>query len=187
MEGPPVPQDASGTTEATPAAPKPRRRAPGGPGNRKLLPKQGDLDKESRARAWALFLVDVAGSDAQPPMPVAPAARRYGLEPRMIVERLARGCAPDLEAARSEGLARCLRGAMSDSPAARQWAWLAERLAPKELHLPTKITGVSAEDGGAPIASVQVTLSRAEALQLARGDVPRLALPGPARTLPRGK
>lgn len=144
------------------------------------------MDAVSRARALSEVCAEVSGAYG-PPIPLAIACAVHGLSVYTVRAMLERGDAPDLEAARARGIAIATRAACGDGPDARQWAWLAERLAPKELHLPTRITGVPTEDGGAPIASVQVTLSRDEAMQLARGQVPTLPQQVQARALPKSR
>ncbi len=137
------------------------------------------LAVDSRARAMALLVGDLEGSDEQPPLPLTTACKLRGIPVRTVEDRIARGAAPELERARARGLARCLRGAMAGGDNGRQWAWLAERLAPKELHLPTRVPGVAAEDGGAPIGTeLRVTLDLARSAARDDYDGP-LALPKP--------
>lgn len=65
--------------------------------------------------------------------------------------------ARDIAQARARG-EYALQSRMVESNDWKREAWLLERWNPKRYHLPTKVTGVSAEDGGAPIQSAAVTV-----------------------------
>jgi hypothetical protein len=65
--------------------------------------------------------------------------------------------AAELAAARAEGVKARL-AALELSDDWKREAWLLERHTPKVFHLPTKVTGVKAEDGGAPITPATPTL-----------------------------
>ena len=189
VDAPTMPQEGSGGSNGSeagvglpdapraltvPRKPKRDRRAQRTPAPEVLIPR---TDVASRGWAWELVLQDVAGGPGEPPLPLAVACRRRGLPLRTVEDALARGDAADMEAARAEGLSRCLKGALhGTAETARQWAWLAERLAPKELHLPTKVhTG---QDPDAAPMQVQPVLPaspqaiRAELL-LVQGEIAR--------------
>lgn len=105
----------------------------------------------SRAHAVSEVCAEVSG-ERGPPVPLSLACAAHGIPLSWVLAGMERGELPHLDIARAKGRIHAARMACGDGPDARQWAWLAERLAPKELHLPTKITGVSQEDGGAPLA-----------------------------------
>lgn len=135
----------------------------------------------SRAQTLAEIAAMVEGSEEAAPVPLAIAARAAGVRPETVVSWLERGEAPGLEQARARGHVRAIRRACGEGPDARQWAWLAERLAPRELHLPTRVTGVAPEDGGAPIATATLAVTIVEARALARDDDGPVALPAETR------
>jgi hypothetical protein len=143
------------------------------------VPGEPDALSGSRARgighpAWPDVLREVAEG-----RPLAPACAKYGLSPEAARKGAERDpeASEALERARAEGELAIL-GRMDTSEDWKREAWKLERLYPKRYHLPTKVTGVAAEDGGAPIASeVRVTLELARAG--ARDDYEGpLALPG---------
>lgn len=139
------------------------------------------LDPASRARALAAVCREVSGDVDGVPVPLAMACEAHGLSVDSVRDMQARGDAPGLDAARARGRMLATRRACGDGPDARQWAWLAERLAPRELHLPTRVTGVAPEDGGAPIATATLAVTIVEARALARDDEGPVALPAETR------
>lgn len=155
--------------------PKRDRKAQRSPALSLLLPRESVA---SRARALAEIAKDCAGrDDGTPPLPLAVACRLRGLPLRTVEDAIAAGRVPALEAARAAGVARALRQSMTDPANGRNWWQLAERLAPKELHLPTKVhTG---QDPDAAPSESRVTIEVTDVRQLARGVV--------ATVLPAGK
>ena len=125
--------------------------------NRKEIEALSNKSTTARARALKEVCAEVSG-DRGPPVPLSLACEAHGVPHAWALEALARGDLPELDAARARGRIMVARAACGDGPEARQFAWLAERLDPKRFHLPTKITGVSAEDGGAPIQAATVAV-----------------------------
>lgn len=142
------------------------------------------LGPVSRARAIAAICREVSGEadeEGGVPVPLAMACGAHGLSYDSVRADLERGALPELARAREHGRMVATRRACGDGPDARQWAWLAERLAPRELHLPTRVTGVAPEDGGAPIATATLAVTIVEARALARDDEGPAALPAETR------
>lgn len=127
------------------------------------------MDVVTRAAALARVCEEIRGSAAEPPVPLAIACRMHGVSELTVRDMLQRGEAPEVEQARAAGHALAVRKACGDGPDARQWAWLAERLAPKELHLPNRV--LSGQDPDAAPVEHRVTVDIADARQLARGVV----------------
>lgn len=179
---PMAPPSAGGAPEAKPAPKDSRdkRAQRNAQGLRRAMEREARMGSDSRARALEAIAREVSGDVDGVPVPLAMACGAHGLHYDSVRAQLERGEAPDLAVARERGRMLATRKACGDGPDARQWAWLAERLAPRELHLPTRVTGVAAEDGGAPIATATLAVTLVEARALARDDYagPIHALPG---------
>ena len=122
----------------------------------------------------------VAGEDDdETPVPLATACACVGLSVETVRAMLERGEAPELARARARGQALAMRRACGEGSDARQWAWLAERLAPRELHLPTRVQhGADPESPPLPAAVLAVTIVQAQTL--ARDDWSPAELPADA-------
>ena len=118
--------------------------------------------------------------DLRRAVPLAVACRCAGLS----VDAVQQGMAHQPEAREAVDVARAHgeRYLLTDTTLdARDRQWRLERLYPKTYHLPTKVTGVAPEDGGAPIGTeVRVTLELARVA--ARDDHE-----GPMPVLPSGR
>ena len=122
-------------------------------------PNKQAVPSHARADVLPAIAAALAGSERplRAPLPLSVACDLHGYPVRTMEDQIRAGKHPTIDRARAEGVALCVRMAMTaEDP--KPWQWLAERLRPKDLHLPTKITGVSAEDGGAPIQAATVAV-----------------------------
>jgi len=156
-----VPVPAQAPTPTEPQAPQAPQAPPGGAlAPPRTRPRLRSLD----APTWPQVLADLRLA-----VPFDVAVRCAGLDPDSASKalRIDVGAAQEVETARAEGERRLLLDTTLD-PRDRQWRL--ERLYPRRYHLPMRVTGVAAEDGGAPVES-RVELSLVDARALARGVV----------------
>ncbi len=119
------------------------------------------------------ILHDLEGSEKPPvmPLPLRIACDLHRIPYHVVSDACLRGDLPEVEEARARGLALCLRMAGKGTTDPKPWLWLAERLRPKELHIPRVHTHQGSEDPSAPPINHRVELTLSDARNLARGKV----------------